>query len=172
MSQIIETPSLGFSEALNKATSNILKFEGRSRRSEFWWTILIVYLVNIVLTPFAGFVLDILTIPLAFRRLHDTGRSGWWWGGCAILQGIMCLVVIYDIVIFILNSESMASDFHEGVFLSLLLKYLIFSVLILIYKIVLLVFYCTDSEPYENIYGESPKYVVKEEQGDAEDMAI
>ena len=41
-----------------------------------------------------------------------------------------------------------------------------------IYKIVLLVFYCTDSEPYENIYGESPKYVVKEEQGDAEDMAI
>ena len=57
----------------------------------------------------------------------------------------------------------LASDFHEGVFLSLLLKYLIFSVLILIYKIVLLVFYCTDSEPYENIYGESPKYVVKEE---------
>ena len=66
----------------------------------------------------------------------------------------------------------LASDFHEGVFLSLLLKYLIFSVLILICKIVLLVFYCTDSEPYENIYGESPKYVVKEEQGDAEDMVI
>jgi uncharacterized membrane protein YhaH (DUF805 family) len=182
MSQIIETPSLGLSEALSKATSNIFKFEGRSRRSEFWWTILIVYLVNIVLTPFAGFVLDILTIPLAFRRLHDTGRSGWWWGGCAILQGIMCLVLLFDLAIYFLKTISMMHDSYDvgsyeeysynGFFFPFMLKYLIFFVLILIYKIVLLVYYCTDSEPFENIYGESPKYVLKEEQEDAENMAI
>lgn len=83
---ICETPSLSFSEALNKSTCKIFQFTGRSRRSEYWWTMLLVYLLNIVLTPFIGIFIDIATIPLTFRRLHDTGRSGWWWGICAILQ--------------------------------------------------------------------------------------
>lgn len=107
MEQLIATPSLGFSEAVNKAASNILKFEGRSRRSEYWWTMAIVYLVSIVLTPLAGFVLSLLTIPLTFRRLHDTGRSGWWWGGSAILQGIVIVLFIYDMVMAYLNASNM-----------------------------------------------------------------
>ena len=80
MEERIAIPSLGFSEAVNKAASDIFKFEGRSRRSEYWWSMVIVSLVGIVLTPLFGFVLNLLTIPLTFRRLHDTGRSGWWWG--------------------------------------------------------------------------------------------
>ena len=162
MEQITAIPSLGFSEAINKAASNILKFEGRSRRSEYWWTMVIVYLVSILLTPLAGFVLSLLTVPLTFRRLHDTGRSGWWWGGCAILQGIVIALFIYDMIMSYLNADMYG--YGDDIMWAFLLKYSLLSVLIVIYKIVLIVFYCIDSEPYENIYGESPKYMIQEEQ--------
>lgn len=156
------TPSLGFSEAVNKAASDIFKFEGRSRRSEYWWTMVIVYLVSIVLTPLAGFVLSLLTIPLTFRRLHDTGRSGWWWGCCAIFQGIVMVLFIYDVIMAYFHADNMGS-YGENIMWAFLLKYSILSIIIFIYKIVLIVFYCLDSEPYENDYGKSPKYITQEE---------
>lgn len=159
MEQIVSTPSLSFSEAINKATSKIFQFEGRSRRSEYWWTMMIIYLVSIILTPFAGFVLSILTIPLTFRRLHDTGRSGWWWGGCAILQGIFIVLIVYDLIMVYLNADNMY-EYESGIIWTFLLKYSLFSLLIGIYKVVLIVFCCIDSEPYENNYGESPKYMI------------
>ena len=162
MEQITSTPSLGFSEALNRATSKVFQFEGRSRRSEYWWTMAIVYLVSIILTPFVGFVLSILTIPLTFRRLHDTGRSGWWWGGCVILQGIVIVLFVYDIIMAYLNAGNMYG-YGDEIIWAFLLKYSLLSLLIVIYKIVLLVFCCIDSEPYENDYGESPKYIIEEE---------
>ena len=162
MEQITATPSLGFSEAINKAASNIFKFEGRSRRSEYWWTMIIVYLVSILLTPLAGGILSLLTIPLTFRRLHDTGRSGWWWGGCAILQGIVIVLFVYDMIMAYLNADNMYG-YGDDIMWAFLLKYSLLSLLIVIYKIVLIVFYCIDSEPDENIYGESPKYSYKQD---------
>ena len=125
MEQITSTPSLGFSEALNRATSK-------------------------------------LTIPLTFRRLHDTGRSGWWWGGCAILQGIVIVLFVYDIIMAYLNAGNMYG-YGDEIIWAFLLKYSLLSLLIVIYKIVLLAFCCIDSEPYENDYGESPKFIIEEE---------
>ena len=162
MEQLIATPSLGFSEAINRAASNILRFEGRSRRSEYWWTMAIVYLVSIFLTPLAGLVLSLLTIPLTFRRLHDTGHSGWWWGGCVILQAIVIVLFVYDIIMAYFNANDMY-EYGPEIIWAFVLKYSVLSVLIVIYKIVLLVFYCIDSQPFENDYGESPKYVIEEE---------
>ena len=162
MEQRIATPSLGFSEAINKAASRSLEFKGRSRRSEFWWTMLIVYILSILVPP-VGFVLSLLTIPLAFRRLHDAGHSGWWWGCCAILQSIITLYFIIEYIILILNYEYTGEQI-EYTMLTFFLKFFILYGLIFIYKIILIVIYCKDSEPYENDYGESPKYVVQEEQ--------
>jgi uncharacterized membrane protein YhaH (DUF805 family) len=66
-------------------------FNGRSRRAEFWWFIFITtmfsigaafwdnllgmdeYLRDMVRTAFF-----VTTTAAAARRLHDTGRSGWW----------------------------------------------------------------------------------------------
>ena len=128
---MIEKPSLTFSEALNKATNDIFMISGRSRRSEFWWTMGVVYLVNVFLTPFIGTILSLLAIPLKIRRLHDVGKSGWWWGVCAILQTIVVAFFLYDLIILIINDSS---------------------------RLILFVFYCMDSEPYANKYGDSPKY--------------
>ena len=133
-----ETPRpLNFTEALNASISKLFYFHGRSRRSEFWWTQLVVYLASITI-PFLGFIFHILTIPLTFRRLHDTGRSGWWWGLGALLNFAFWSVIIYEVAIT-LGTIAYYPDYY--------------------FDIVFLIFCCLDSEPYENKYGESPKYV-------------
>lgn len=73
-------------------------FNGRARRSEYWWYVLglvVAYLVATVLDsllglnrmiaglygPFALLVALGTFVPslaVAVRRLHDTNRSGWW----------------------------------------------------------------------------------------------
>jgi uncharacterized membrane protein YhaH (DUF805 family) len=61
-------------------------FEGRIGRQEFWMFILFSFLLNValeivsidVLAMVVSLALFIPNIALASRRLHDTGRSGWW----------------------------------------------------------------------------------------------
>ena len=64
---------LSFQDALSLATKRIFETKGRSRRSEFWWAMLVAYFISNFLPPFW-----LVTIPISIRRLHDTGRSGWW----------------------------------------------------------------------------------------------
>lgn len=156
------TPSLGFVEALNASTSKIFDFNGRSRRSEFWWTKLMVFLVSLVLTPAIGGLLDLLTIPLTIRRLHDTGRSGWWWGIGIILLFVFVALFIGDFIFGVLRLVGNAEAGLPFV-VSLILKYGLYYLILLIYQLVILVFCCMDSDPYENAYGPSPKYIQPEE---------
>lgn len=169
MEQIIAKPQLGFSEAINAATSKIFQFTGRSRRSEYWWTMLLVFLISLVLTPLVGFFFDLATIPLTFRRLHDIGRSGWWYGCCVILKVGFFLNIIFDIIISCVNADNL-QGYEDEFGASLLLKYglwwlaiFIYQIVLFIYQIVLFIFYCSDSEVGENDYGASPKYEVIED---------
>lgn len=62
------------------------QFDGRSRRSEYWYftfiNLLIMYvLAHTVTSTLFGLFLLAIIIPLAsvsVRRLHDIGHSGWW----------------------------------------------------------------------------------------------
>lgn len=66
------------------------KFNGRARRREFWmfflWNLIIHFFIGIIefllKTSLLGniYTLAILTpyLAVAVRRMHDTGRSGWW----------------------------------------------------------------------------------------------
>ena len=65
-------------------------FTGRARRKEFWMFVLFYFIVSIVLgivDSIIGFqLLGLLfslgslipSLAIGARRLHDTGRSGWW----------------------------------------------------------------------------------------------
>ena len=62
-----------------------MTFSGRASRSEFWWFQLFQLLVVVGLTltleslaPFAELVLFLPGLAVGCRRLHDTGRTGWW----------------------------------------------------------------------------------------------
>ncbi len=72
-------------------------FSGRARRSEYWVFSLISGVIAFVLsiidmailgTDYVGFgILSFIyslavllpALAVSVRRLHDTGRSGWWW---------------------------------------------------------------------------------------------
>lgn len=61
-------------------------FEGRVGRQEFWMFILVSFGLNVVLevlqieilSMIVSLALIVPTLALGARRLHDTGRSGWW----------------------------------------------------------------------------------------------
>ncbi len=92
------SPSVGFKEAVTKALSNWKDCNSRSRRSEYWWTWLAFVILDIpfsilsqifakvqvlalIFTLIAGLIslcALFIMIPLVIRRLHDTGRTGWW----------------------------------------------------------------------------------------------
>ena len=114
---------MSFTEAVKTVFSKYATFSGRARRSEYWWWWLFVAVVAVILslidnaiglhisdatimglqvsgllTLIFGLVTLIPGIAVTVRRLHDTGRSGWWWllsllcGIGAIIVFIMCLM--------------------------------------------------------------------------------
>lgn len=61
------------------------EFNGRAARPEFWWFALFVMLINAGLAYFSEALVGAFSIAMLLpflavgtRRLHDTGRSGWW----------------------------------------------------------------------------------------------
>lgn len=147
-----ERQPLTFPEAIQLAASHFFDIEGRSRRSEFWWVILAMYVVAAIL-PVAFIVMDFLALPLVFRRLHDTGRSGWWYGALLIgqyLSGVVCFAVL-GISIFSIVTMGLGG-------LALLPAVMVCGALVVCYRIALLFFLCQDSTPGANQYGSSTKY--------------
>ena len=130
----MSSPSVGFMDAVKKAFAGYCDYASRSRRSEYWFFVLFDFLVIVVVSLIFGVIFALIGIgqvapaivaivelvlffgfmlPLSVRRLHDTGKSGWF-----ILLGLI--------------------PFVGG--------------------IILLIFFCMDSQPETNEYGPSPKY--------------
>ena len=73
-------------------------FSGRARRQEYWLFALFNIIAGIIIGVIAGVLVSVTNVTafaylgsiynlavlipglaVLFRRLHDTGRSGWWW---------------------------------------------------------------------------------------------
>jgi uncharacterized membrane protein YhaH (DUF805 family) len=125
------TPQMDIGTAVRSVLTQYATFSGRARRSEYWWFALASFLASIVtsiidavigsdlgagtgvISLLLSLALIIPSLAVGVRRLHDTGRSGWW-----------LLIALVPLVGFI----------------------------------VLIVFFCQDSQPGPNQYGPSPKY--------------
>lgn len=81
------------------------KFTGRSSVPEYWWFFLfnliltVIFNVIIYVVPALWFVQSIIGLALLLpgigvgvRRLHDTGRSGWWLLIAFTIIGIIPLI--------------------------------------------------------------------------------
>lgn len=78
--------SVGFGQAVKLAFTRYADFKGRSRRSEYWWFTLFNIIVSSVLTiamaEYAWIWSLVVLIPglaICVRRLHDVGKSGWFY---------------------------------------------------------------------------------------------
>lgn len=71
---------MDFVTAIKTCFSKYADFTGRARRSEFWFFYLLTFVVGWI--PYIGWLASVALIIPSFsvgaRRLHDTGRSGWW----------------------------------------------------------------------------------------------
>ncbi|WP_238377103.1 DUF805 domain-containing protein [Neptunomonas antarctica] len=77
-------------EYFTGALKKYADFTGRARRKEYWMFILFYMIFYAILTVIDSFIGTMLlsslyalgmlipSISIAARRLHDTGRTGWW----------------------------------------------------------------------------------------------
>lgn len=79
-------PSVGFFEAIKLYFVNYANFHDRSRRSEYWWASLGIGILGgimgLILGDLSGIWTLVTLIPgisICVRRLHDIGKSGWWY---------------------------------------------------------------------------------------------
>jgi len=95
-------------------------FSGRARRKEYWFFTLFSVIISLILTfvdaamgfrdeksgwgPLSGLYSLAVLIPslaVCVRRLHDTGRSGWW----ILISLIPCVGGIILLIFLIQDSE-------------------------------------------------------------------
>lgn len=108
---LINNRNMGFFGAIKSCFSKYATFSGRARRSEYWWFVLLnlilsfIPIVNIIW----GLIVFIPGIAVCVRRLHDTGRSGWW-----LLLAFVPLVNLVVIYFYICDSQPGVNQYGEN----------------------------------------------------------
>lgn len=156
-------------------TSKYCSFSGRARRAEFWGFMLFYFIGSVLVTVLSFFLFSgvdasvdfpeatflqaqiqalsgmralkgvynlVLLLPIlgvSVRRLHDTGRSSLW-----ITLPLISFIVFISSIIF-------------AIFGMLVWLFDISAIVFMLSGIVLLVFFCLDSQPGHNQYGPNPK---------------
>ena len=89
-----------------KCLKNYVTFDGRARRKEFWFFILVSFILGIIvqmidailgthqtLNGLLNLALLLPSLAVGSRRLHDTNRSGWWQLLILTIIGIIPLII-------------------------------------------------------------------------------
>lgn len=126
-----EVPQPGFIESVMKTIQeNYCNFNGRARRSEYWWFCLANVIVSFVLSIVGGLLAamtDIKVLPiilsiiyslavllpgigLVVRRLHDIGKSGWYY----FIGLIPCVGAILLIIWFCQDSQQGPNEYGDS----------------------------------------------------------
>jgi len=97
--------SMGIQQAFVTCLKKYADFSGRATRPEYWWfvlcEVLILGIASLISDTLPGLFALALVLPalaVGARRLHDTGRSGWWlllmlvpfMGACSCCTGRCC----------------------------------------------------------------------------------
>ena len=122
---------MGFSQALKSFWGNYRNFNGRARRSEYWFIQLFLVVTNLAAAVIdfvlmngdverfianggggiVGLIWILATIVPAVavlvRRLHDTGRSGWW----ALIGFVPVAGAIALLVFTVADSEAQQNSY-------------------------------------------------------------
>lgn len=144
-------PQMEFVESIKVCFNKFVDFTGRARRSEYWWFYLFCQLLSMVSCGIGSLVTFIPMMAVTVRRLHDTGRSAWWY----FLPLIVMLVGVGVMIPFVVVGASQNNDGMAG---TGLIVYIVSLIAVVAISVILLVFCCTDSDRNENRYGPSPKY--------------
>ncbi len=116
---------MGPVQAIGTCFRKFATFSGRAGRAEYWWwvvfTIVVQGVMNLIdrsahlqygseyygqrpgfISTVAAVIILLPSIAVLFRRLHDTGRSGWWWA----LNLVCCIGTIVVFILTLLPGQS------------------------------------------------------------------
>jgi uncharacterized membrane protein YhaH (DUF805 family) len=108
---------MSFADAIRTCLTKYADFSGRARRSEYWYFWLFLVLADVVVSVVAGAIhlsflsylvslaLIVPSLAVGVRRLHDTGKSGWW-----LLIALVPLVGVIILIVFLATDTSPAGD--------------------------------------------------------------
>jgi uncharacterized membrane protein YhaH (DUF805 family) len=101
-------------------------FNGRARRKEYWYFILFSIIVSVILSILDAILLSmgapgvtsvlyslaviLPSLGVMIRRLHDTGRSGWW----VLINIIPIIGFIIFLVFAVQDSQPEANQYGEN----------------------------------------------------------
>ena len=116
------TQMMSFGDSItNCLTNNYVGFSGRASRSEYWFWVLFTILVSLVAGIMDGLIFGTGTISsissilfflpglaVLVRRLHDVGRSGWWF-----LSTILILPFFLILYWLISEGDSNPNEYGE-----------------------------------------------------------
>ena len=149
-------PPLDFVTAVKNCLSNYVTFEGRARRSEYWWFVLPNYIID-----FLFFLLLILYASGAILTYYDYGSSyypssyykGYINSGAVIALSV--LIVLFSCGFMLPLLAATVRRLHD---IGKRGEYIFITFVPLYGPITLLVLLCRDSSPETNKFGPSPKY--------------
>ena len=93
-----------FAESIQTCLRKYIDVSGRARRSEYWWfslfqiiVLVVAALVHEVVYGIVAVALLLPAIAVTARRLHDSGRSGWWML-IAFIPIVGALILLYGCI--------------------------------------------------------------------------
>jgi uncharacterized membrane protein YhaH (DUF805 family) len=101
---------MDFGQAIVTGFKKYVTFSGRASRSEYWFWVLFTIIGSIVtatldyaifsdndfanpLNSIFGLICFLPGLAVCMRRLHDIGRTGWWWLIAFTIIGLIVLIV-------------------------------------------------------------------------------
>lgn len=141
---------MSFTQASRAFFARYFDYSGRSSRSEYWYAVLFLALASAacsivdaaigkpVFSALFNLLIFLPNISLTVRRLHDTGRSGWW------LLAPFFPAFVSAFILVVAGEQAGALVAGVGVFVGLGTI------------VTLLVWFCRASSPGDNRYGPNP----------------
>lgn len=91
-----------FVESIKTCFGKYATFTGRATRSEYWWWVLLNFVLSFI--PVVNFIWGLATLipslAVGARRLHDIGKSGWFQ-----LLALVPIANLYLIYLFICEGQ-------------------------------------------------------------------
>lgn len=163
---------MDFGQAIRTCFYNCADFKGRARRSEYWWFFLFVVIGHSICavgdtvlfggnlfegtqsrgpsaqtTGLLGIIFSVITaLPyaaVACRRLHDTGRSGWFQ-----------LLPYTGIGVVLLMVPAMIVSEHKALMITI--PIIVGLIVMVGFSILLTIWYATEGDRGSNSYGADP----------------
>lgn len=167
--------------AISVCFSRYFTFSGRARRPEYWWFVLFVVVVSGILAlidsalfgppgdekgdqtgPLQGLFQLVTFIPMlaaGWRRMHDTGRTGWLLLLPVMVSVALVFVLIFGVALFGVTHEVAggAASPEEAGALGISLGMAALGGIALIVVYVLMIWWLTrPTEPQDNRFGPVP----------------